>query len=505
MSTHRRVRPSPGSRRRRPAPDPSLGLDADALRILAAAGLTLGEPLGGRRPGRPTPVRGLDRQDRAVSVHLLDLPRGPAGNRVLERLSALRRLRHPGIAPVHEVIALPGERAVVSVELVAGADLAVVLGARGCLGDQECATLLDAVGSALAHLAEQGLTHGDVAPGNVVVALDGHPVLIDLLGGVMETGTEGFAAPERLAGSPATPASDVYSLAALVRDCAGPGAGGEQLERILADALDPDPERRPSARDLAARAPEVGEVGTIELPDGAHLAAGALRAAAATPTREVPSRRRPGGSRRPETGRGRGGRRGGHRQDPGAVAPAHGGRSRPGRRYAVLAAVAVAGLALAATRGLWWPGQAGPEAVPQAPATASAEAGEPLSGVVVALCAARDAALVAGDAQALAATTVPGSPAAAADAGLLDALTQAGEQVGDLHTSVSQVQAVTVPPDAAATWPGAVAVRVTQAQDPSTRTSQDGTRTVPAQSARDVVLVLVPGPWRVADVRAADS
>lgn len=234
MSTHRRVRPSSGSRRRRPAPDPSLGLDADALRILAAAGLTLGEPLGGRRPGRPTPVRGLDRQDRAVSVHLLDLPRGPAGNRVLERLSALRRLRHPGIAPVHEVIALPGERAVVSVELVAGADLAVVLGARGCLGDQECATLLDAVGSALAHLAEQGLTHGDVAPGNVVIALDGHPVLIDLLGGVMETGTEGFAAPERLAGSPATPASDVYSLAALVRDCAGPGASGEQLERILA-------------------------------------------------------------------------------------------------------------------------------------------------------------------------------------------------------------------------------------------------------------------------------
>lgn len=187
------------------------------------------------------------------------------------------------------------------------------------------------------------------------------------------------------------------------------------------------------------------------------------------------------------------------------MAPAHGGRSRPGRRYAVLAAVAATGLALAATRGLWWPGQAGPEAVPQAPATASAEAGEPLSGVVVALCAARDAALVAGDAQALAATTVPGSPAAAADAGLLDALTQAGEQVGDLHTSVSQVQAATVPPDAAATWPGAVAVRVTQAQDPSTRTSQDGTRTVPAQSARDVVLVLVPGPWRVADVRAADS
>ena len=39
MSTHRRVRPSSGSRRRRPAPDPSLGLDADSL---AEAGVDAG-------------------------------------------------------------------------------------------------------------------------------------------------------------------------------------------------------------------------------------------------------------------------------------------------------------------------------------------------------------------------------------------------------------------------------------------------------------------------------
>ena len=31
-----------------------------------------------------------------------------------------------------------------------------------------------------------------------------------------------------------------------------------RLERVLSDALDADPDRRPSARDLAARAPEIG-------------------------------------------------------------------------------------------------------------------------------------------------------------------------------------------------------------------------------------------------------
>ncbi|WP_218961910.1 hypothetical protein [Actinomyces ruminis] len=47
-------------------------------------------------------------------------------------------------------------------------------------------------------------------------------------------------------------------------------------------------------------------------------------------------------------------------------------------------------------------------------------------------------------------------------------------------------------------------MRIRQSQPPSTRTGADGTvRTVPAQSAREVVLVLVPDPWRVAEVRAA--
>jgi len=127
-----------------------------------------------------------------------------------------------------------------------------------------------------------------------------------------------------------------------------------------------------------------------------------------------------------------------------------------------------------------------------------------LVSVVVALSTARDRALMTADAAALAATTVPGSPAAEADGQVLDDLIESGENVEGLQTSVSQVSEVQLPDDAAALWPGARAVRVTLSQSASTRSGASGTRTVPALASRQVVLILVPGPWRVADVRAVE-
>lgn len=79
-------------------------------------------------------------------------------------------------------------------------------------------------------------------------------------------------------------------------------------------------------------------------------------------------------------------------------------------------------------------------------------------------------------------------------------LLASGETVTDMTTSVSQIVEVEVP--AGTTWPGARAVVVTQSQAPSSRASAGTHRTVPAQAARQVVLVLVPQPWRVAEVRS---
>ena len=202
---------------------------------------------------------------------------------------------------------------------------------------------------------------------------------------------------------------------------AGSPALAERLDRVLPDALDADPESRPSARDLAARAPEIGRPGTIELPDGARLAAGALRAATARPTRNVASRR----------GRGRGVR---HPVRPwGPEGHPAGRRRRAGRLGLVLLVIVLAVGAGALVRGRLPGWTRGADAVPVTAAlpssedparteaaevpgattgpeteatptreAADAEATSDMMPVVVELSLARDTALNEGDAVALA-------------------------------------------------------------------------------------------------------
>ncbi|WP_415504294.1 protein kinase domain-containing protein, partial [Actinomyces slackii] len=283
------------------------GLSAQEHQALRSAGLAVGTPLA-RRLGPGAPLRALDAQGRHVVVRILEIPESEAGAAMLRRIAGMRALRHPALVPIREVICLPQGRAAVVMDLIEGASLDVVLGARGRLPSGQLATLLDALGSGLAHMHERGSIHGDVSSGNVVIDVSGQPVLIDLLGSVMETGTTSCAAPERLAGGPATPASDVYALAALLRECAGSSAAARRLERLIGDAMSERADQRPSARDLAARAPELAQPSPIVLPDGALLAAGSRRAAARTPTRMVEPRSRLARSGLPRADRPRMGR-----------------------------------------------------------------------------------------------------------------------------------------------------------------------------------------------------
>ena len=530
-----------------PPSDAEPSIPDSALSTLSQQGYTIGEVMG-RSTAPSAPRRGLDAQGRHVVIRVVDLPRGRAGALVLRRLADLRVLRHPGLVTVREVVSLPEHRAGVIMDLVEGAGLDVVLGARGRLNISWLATLLDVLGSALAYLHEHGATHGDVSAGNVLVTTDGHPVLVDLLGSVMETGTQEYAAPERLAGAPASAAGDVYALARLLTECAGQGGtASRRLAGIMTDALAEDPADRPTARDLAARAPQLGQTSPIELPDGARLAAGSLRAAARTPTRTVGSRLRPkarAGFRPRTKSEPRKELSTAHRTGAVPAAIRWGRRAGTGRRrnrtwgLAALLLVAIClaawgpAKALVAHRPVWALGAAaspsGPErslasarsgappAVSPSPAatgslaaTASTPApggsgGADMASVVVGLSAARDRALMAGDATALAATTVPGSPAAQADTQVLTELFDSGEGAGELHTSISQVTEVALPDDAAAQWPGARAMQVTLSQSASTRSGPAGTRTVPALAPRRVVLIVVPEPWRVADIRAVE-
>lgn len=148
----------------------------------------------------------------------LKVARGPDGRRGIEReIRFLGAVSHPGLVrmvgsdPAAEWIAL---------ERIEGPTLdawakdrpfeAVVRVARGLLDAIEC-------------LHQHGVIHGDLKPGNVLVAPDGSPRLIDL--GVASApgervdgfrGTLGYAAPELLSGRPPSRATDVYGLGAMM-------------------------------------------------------------------------------------------------------------------------------------------------------------------------------------------------------------------------------------------------------------------------------------------------
>ncbi|NVN00299.1 protein kinase [Arthrobacter sp. SDTb3-6] len=101
----------------------------------------------------------------------------------------------------------------------AGGSVQDLVGARGPLSVGECVTILTPLGQVLSHLHGRGAVHGDVSPGNVLLTVQGKPVLGDpglgrLTGqaGGRTAGTPGFFC---LQDEGVCPESDVYGMAAV--------------------------------------------------------------------------------------------------------------------------------------------------------------------------------------------------------------------------------------------------------------------------------------------------
>jgi len=140
------------------------------------------------------------------------------------------RLSHPGVAQVYDY----GEDgspdlAFLVMELVDGPSLAEVL-AAGPLDPGPTMDLIAQVGDGLHAAHSAGLVHRDIKPANLLITGDGQVKITDfgiasVTQGAPSTatgillGTPAYLAPERTAGRPATPASDLYSLGVVGYEC----------------------------------------------------------------------------------------------------------------------------------------------------------------------------------------------------------------------------------------------------------------------------------------------
>ena len=156
--------------------------------------------------------------------HLADDPE--AAERFKREAHAAAQLSHPGIVTVFDT----GEDVdgpFIVQELVDGTTLATHLADTGPLGPQSVTDIVSQLAAALDHAHSVGVIHRDIKPANLMIEPDGRVRIADF--GIAHTvddpatitssgelvGTITYLAPEILAGQPATPASDIYSLGAV--------------------------------------------------------------------------------------------------------------------------------------------------------------------------------------------------------------------------------------------------------------------------------------------------
>ncbi|WP_344860340.1 serine/threonine protein kinase [Planomonospora alba] len=343
-----------------------------------------------------------------VAVKLLFRGDADSRNRLARELSALESVAPFCTARVLDA-SVDGPRPYVVSEFVDGPSLEQRVKRDGPLRGGELERLVVGTATALAAIHAAGVVHRDFKPANVLLGPDG-PRVVDFgiardEGAATHTsgliGTPAYLSPEQVAGSPASPASDVFAWAAtMVYAATGRSPFGADtvpavLHRVLhfqpdlsalparygaliASCLDKDPARRPTSRSLMVGLVDPGAGGAPSVEDLAGI--GARQASpAGTPgvPEGAPRAAVPPGSGPERTGPGSGPERTGPGGRSSQSTLEGRGRSRgfvTGSVLAVLSVLVAAGAAAWLTLGDR-PGSAGSVAPPTAAGTGTRAAG----------------------------------------------------------------------------------------------------------------------------------
>jgi len=176
----------------------------------------------------------------------------------------LATLEHPNIARLLEGGTTPDGEPYIVMEFVDGVSIVEYVRANRTSLAAQLRLFLKvtaAVESAHRHL----IVHRDLKPSNILVTSDGEPKLLDfgiakILGGAIESPmttaplmTLAYSSPEQREGRPVTVATDVYSLALVLREMLDGERLPDDIESVVAKALMPELNRRyGSVRDFAA-------------------------------------------------------------------------------------------------------------------------------------------------------------------------------------------------------------------------------------------------------------
>src|SRR5215208_4655230 len=160
-------------------------------------------------------------------------------------------ISHPNLVAVYDVLPVEDDLLLV-MEYVEGQTLADAL-RDGPLDPRRALDILEAAAAGLDHLHERGVIHRDIKPSNILLGDAGTVKLADLriataaqmtrvtqAGAVL--GTARYLAPELFAGDEATPASDIYALAAVAFEAlSGRKARGGDTPLQVARSATQDP------------------------------------------------------------------------------------------------------------------------------------------------------------------------------------------------------------------------------------------------------------------------
>ncbi len=210
-----------------------------------------------------------DEFHRPVALKLLrfGLPRGPssAPSGLTHERGSLSRMQHGNIAILLDWGVSADGLPWMATEFVEGKPISDYCRSRE-MREHAILELFTQVILAVAYAHQRGVVHRDLKPGNILVNREGTVKLLDFgiaqptAGGAENGGglkfTPLYASPEQLAGQPATPASDVYSLAVVLGQLLSWSLPPDltrissRLASILRHAMASDPVRRYASVEL---------------------------------------------------------------------------------------------------------------------------------------------------------------------------------------------------------------------------------------------------------------